>query len=92
MLVTTLTGEYCQNEHEDEESSDQVEKNVDQMEERSEEEIQEPEAVESIAKNRSRREIRKPARFDDMVAFSLHVVKGIPNNYRNIVEGSESSK
>lgn len=62
------------------------------MEERSEEEIQEPEAAESIAKNRPRMEIRKLTWFDDMVAFSLHVVKGIPNNYRNIVEGSESSK
>lgn len=50
-------GEYCQNEPEDEESSDPVEENIEQAEERFGEQIQKPKAAESIAKNRPHMEI-----------------------------------
>lgn len=48
--------------------------------------------VEYIAKNRPRREIREQAWFDDIIAFARPVVEGIPNNYKDAIQVSESSK
>ena len=54
---------------------------MEKVEENSQEVEQNPQEdeSESIAKNRPRREIRRPARFDDMVSFALPVIEVVPN-------------
>ena len=65
-------------------------------EEEGEEEVptQEPsQQQESIAINRPRREIRRPARFADMVAYALPIVDDdVPSTYREAVQCSEVDK
>jgi len=47
---------------------------------------------EPIAVARPRREIRKPARFTDMVAYALPVVDDIPITYQEAMQSLESDK
>lgn len=61
--------------------------------------VEEPELAEieqqseSIATSRPRREIRKPSRFTDMVAYALPIIgDNIPYNYRDAVQSMESDK
>ena len=51
-----------------------------------------PQQQESIAVNRPRREIQKPARFSDMVAYALPVVDEVPFTYREAIRSSENEK
>lgn len=67
-------------------------KNFKWVEEKLEEEIKETKVAESIAKNRPRREIRKPTRFEDMVAFAFPIVERIPNSYKDAIQGSKRSE
>lgn len=62
--------ESCQNELEGKERSDQMEENFEHMEKGFGEEIQGPEEIDYIAKNRLPRDIQKPTRFNDTVTFS----------------------
>ncbi|XP_022974553.1 uncharacterized protein LOC111473221 [Cucurbita maxima] len=68
-----------------EEPIDQVNNNFDVLEQKEQsleeqslvnERVEEPE---SIAKNRPRRVIRKPARFDDTIAYASSIIDGVPN-------------
>ena len=64
-------------------------------EESDEEEVstQEPQQQqESIAVNRARREIHKPARFVDMVAYALPVVDDVPSTFSEAVRSTENDR
>ena len=69
-----------------EEPIDQVDNNYDVLEQEKQslvnERVEEPE---SIARNRLRREIRKPARFDDMIAYAFSLIDEVPNNYKDAI-------
>ena len=74
-----------------EEPIDQVDNNSDVLEQEEQslinERVEEPE---SIAKNRPRRVIQKPARFDDMIAYAFSMIDGVPNNYKDAIQRSDS--
>ena len=48
------------------------------------------EEPESIAKNRPRRVIRKPARFDDTIAYAFSLIDGVPNSYKDAIQSPDS--
>ncbi|CAN1285750.1 Retrovirus-related Pol polyprotein from transposon TNT 1-94, partial [Linum perenne] len=72
----------------------QVEENPQEVEEDSQEEEQNPQEdePESIARNRPRREIRRPTRYEDMVAYALPTIEGVPNSFREAVQSPEHVK
>lgn len=47
---------------------------------------------EPIAVRRQRREIQKPARFTDMVAYALPVVDNIPSTYTKAIQSLENNR
>ena len=71
---------------------DQVDNNSDVLEPEEQslvnERVEEPE---SIARNRPRREIRKPARFDDLIAYAFPLIDGVPNNYKDAIQRDKSN-
>ena len=62
-----------------EEPIDQVDNNYDVLEQEEQSlvngRVEDPEA---ITENRPRRIIRKPARFDDMIAYAFSIIDGVP--------------
>ncbi|CAN1822894.1 Retrovirus-related Pol polyprotein from transposon TNT 1-94, partial [Linum perenne] len=68
--------------------------NPQEVDEDSQEEEQNPQEdePESIARNRPRREIRRPTRFMDMVAYALPTIEGVPNSLREAVQSPEHVK
>ncbi|KAM1366302.1 hypothetical protein ACFX2F_044609 [Malus domestica] len=48
---------------------------------------------ESIAKNRGKRQITKPARYSDYVAFALPIITDeIPSNFEEVIESEEKER
>ncbi|KAM2493476.1 hypothetical protein PS1_044874 [Malus domestica] len=48
---------------------------------------------ESIAKNRGKRQITKPARYSDYVAFALPIITDeIPSNFEEVIESEENER
>ena len=47
------------------------------------------EEPESIARNRPRRKIRKPARFDDTIAYVFPLIDGVLNNYKDAIQSRD---
>ncbi|MCF8704097.1 hypothetical protein L3055_11225, partial [Corynebacterium sp. MC-02] len=47
---------------------------------------------ESIAIDRPRRQIKKPARFVDMVAYALPVVDDVPSTFLEVAESLENER
>ena len=70
---------------------DQVDNNSDVLEQEEQslvnERVEEPE---SIAKNRPRRAIRKPARFDDTIAYVFSMIDGVSNSYKDAIQRPDS--
>ena len=68
-----------------EEPIDQVDNNFDVLEQEEQNLVNEI-VEESIAKNRPRRVIRKPARFDDTIAYAFSLIDGVPNSYKDVIQ------
>ena len=47
------------------------------------------EELKSIARNRPRRKIRKPARFDDTIAYAFPLIDGVPNDYKDATQSPD---
>ena len=47
---------------------------------------------EPIAVNKPKRQIRRPARFEDMVAYALLVVDFVPSTFQEAIQSSESKR
>lgn len=67
-----------------EESFEQVEQSL------KEDEGQEPEGPESIVRNKPQRKIRRLAQFEDMVAFGLLIIVGVPSTHKDVVKCSDN--
>ena len=75
-----------------EEPIDQIDNNSDVLEQEQSLVNERVEEIESITKNRPRRVIQKPARFDDTIAYAFFFIDGVPNSYKDAIKSPDSGK